>query len=63
MNFEKEICSRCKGDHPNLECMYKNVKKINILKCCRCGGNHVDFYCMYYRSTKTEGYFDKTQDS
>ena len=49
MNFEKEICSRCKGDHPNLECMYKNVKKINILKCCRCGGNHVDFYCIYYR--------------
>ena len=49
MEKELEICSRCKGDHPNLDCMYRNVKKENILICSRCGGNHVDFYCMYYR--------------
>lgn len=44
---KNEICSRCKGDHPNLDCLYHNIKNDNKLKCSRCGGEHYELSCVY----------------
>ena len=49
MEKELEVCSRCKGDHPNLDCMYKDLKKKDIARCSKCGGDHFDLSCIYFK--------------
>ena len=62
MGKDLDVCSRCKGDHPNLDCMYRNVKKETILRCSRCGGEHPDFYCMYFKTNKIEECSNKVEN-
>ena len=48
-------CSRCGGNHFNLECMYFNIKnKSNTKqeKCSRCLGKHQNLSCLYYRQSE-----------
>ena len=54
MEVEKEldVCSRCRGKHPNLDCMFKDINKKDEKKCCRCcrcGGDHFDLTCIYFK--------------
>jgi hypothetical protein len=48
MEKELEVCSRCRGEHPNLDCMFKDINKKDNDKCSRCGGDHFDLTCVYF---------------